>query len=226
MRYRQLRYATNSIRGRSIVVTPLKSHAPLQRLTTLRMNLRLRHINPNPIAHPTRMLHLQLRSTIRAREQAVKTSRAPHAAAPVQTPSPTNATRERYPPRSTHDTGSIRASHALSHHERSHMPHAPPQSLKTSYSEPREARSHDTRDRARGAGQSATSNGKAARTTRITVTRHQRNSSRTRRKQKAPRRWQYTTSRALTERATVSLSWTIITHLRDARTTAPQRGSR
>lgn len=56
MRYRQLRYATNSIRGRSIVVAPRKSHAPLQRLTTLLTNLRLRHINPNPIAHPLRAL--------------------------------------------------------------------------------------------------------------------------------------------------------------------------
>ena len=105
----------------------------------------------------------------------------------MQTPSTANATRERHPTRSAPDTVSRRASHTLSHRECARVPPALPQRLKTSYSEPREARSHDTRDRARGAGQSATSNDKAARTTRITVTRHQRNSSRTRRKQKAPR---------------------------------------
>ena len=144
----------------------------------------------------------------------------------MQTPSTANATRERHPTRSAPDMVSRRASHTLSHRECARVPPALPQRLKTSCSEPREARSHDTRDRARGAGQSATSNDKAARTTRITVTRHQRNSSRTRRKQKVPRRWQYTTDRALTERVTVSHKKAIITHPRDAHTTAPQRGSR
>ena len=43
---------------------------------------------------------------------------------------------------------------------------------------------------------------------------------------KAPRRWCIATGRALTERVTVSHKKAIITHPRDARTTAPQRGSR
>jgi len=93
------------------------------------------------------MLHLQLRSTIRAREQMVKTSRAPHAAAPVQTPSPTNATRERRPTRSTPDTGSRRASHTLSRRERAHMPPAPSHRLKRPCSEPDKERSRDARSR-------------------------------------------------------------------------------
>ena len=43
----------------------------------------------------------------------------------MQTPSTANATRERHPARSAHDTGFRRASHALSHRERAHMPPAP-----------------------------------------------------------------------------------------------------
>lgn len=60
----------------------------------------------------------------------------------MQTPLTANATRERHPTRSAHDTGFIRASRALSHHERSQMPPAPPQSLKMLYSEPGEACGH------------------------------------------------------------------------------------
>lgn len=81
---------------------------------------------------------------------------APNSATPDAT-APTNATRERYPPRSTHDTGSIRASRALSRHECAHLPPALPQRLKTPYSESgeakresgeahsRDARSHETK---------------------------------------------------------------------------------
>ena len=78
--------------------------------------------------------------------------------------------KRRHPTRSAHDTGFIRASHALSHHERSQMSPAPPQSLKMLYSEPGEACGH-------------------VRASESTPP-HRR---------KAPRQWQNTTNRALTE---------------------------
>ena len=169
----------------------------------------------------------------------------------MQTPSTANATRERHPTRSAPDTRSRRASRALSRHECAHLPPALPQRLKTPYSESgeahsRDARSHETKHTAlhqgthgctRTLGQATRRGGVNTPQTLDTshenapsstheIAAHPASESASPHRRKRPAGGNTPPTGHSHQRTVVSRSWTIITHPRDARTTAPQRGSR